>query len=220
MHKKISYCVRNYTMGDNIMKTLSSHICIALIIGLFLLSSCGGTKLSNPWINSAYEGRYLKNVLVVAISDQFEKKKLESAFAKHFKEHGVRTVSLASTTEKKELTSAEVRAEAARLSMDAIFTVRVVSISEKEVIDRIDPPPEASPDWSYSFPIYNLQTPPVEYTIEEKDIVVESNLYDVSTGELMWRVRSETIKPGSTSNLIDEISRTVMKNIKADRLIR
>ena len=202
------------------MKTRSSRMGIALIIGIFFLSSCGATKLSNPWINSAYEGRYLKNVLVVVISDQFEKKKLEGAFAKHFQEHGVKTVSLASITEKKELTSAEVRAEAARLNMDAIFTVRVVSISEKEVIESFSPPPESSPGWSYSFPIYNLQTPPQEYRIKEKDIVVESNLYDVSTGELMWRVRSETIKPGSTANLIDEISRKVMKNIKADRLIR
>lgn len=202
------------------MKTLSSRMGIALIIGLFFLSSCGGTKLSNPWINSAYEGRYLKNVLVVAISDQFEKRKLEGAFARHFQEHSVNAVSLASITEKKELTSADVKAEAVRLNMDAIFTVRVVSISEKEVIERFDPPPEASPGWSYSFPIYNLQTPPVEYRIEEKDIVVESNLYDAATGKLMWRVRSETIKPGSTANLIDEISRTVMKNIRADRLIR
>ena len=113
------------------MKTLSSRIGIALIIGLFFLSSCGGTKLSNPWINSAYEGRYLKNVLVVAISDQFEKKKLEGAFAKHFQEHGVKAVSLASITEKKELTSADVKAEAARLSMDAIFTVRSCQYQRK-----------------------------------------------------------------------------------------
>jgi hypothetical protein len=192
----------------------------ALIIVLFFLSSCGGTKLSNPWINSSYEGRYLKNVLIVAMSDQLEKKKLEDTFAKHFQERGVKAVSLASITEKKELTSADVRAEAARLSMDAIFTVRVVSIGEKEVIDRFVPPPEASPDWSYSWPLYTIQTPPVEYSIKEKDIVVESNLYDAATGELMWKVRSETIKPGSTASLIDEIAKTVMKNIRADRLIR
>jgi hypothetical protein len=202
------------------MKTLSSRMGIALIMGLFFLSSCGGTKLSNPWINSAYEGHYLKNVLVVAISDQVDKRKLESTFAKHFQEHGIKAVSLASITEKKELSSADVRAEASRLSMDAIFTVRIVSISQKEVIDRMALPPESSPDWSYSFPIYTLQTPPTEYTIAEKDIVVECNLYDSATGNLMWRVRSETIKPGSTAKLIDEASKMVMKNIKAGRLIR
>ena len=202
------------------MKTQSSRIGIAIIIGLFFLSSCGGTKLSNPWINSAYEGRYLKSVLVVAISDQLEKKILEGAFAKHFQEHGVNAVSLASTTEKKELTSADVRAEAAARNMDAIFTIKLVSVSEKEIMERFSPPPEASPDWNYSFPIYYAQPPPVEYRFAEKDIVAESNLYDTTTGNLMWKVRSETIKTGSTAKLIDEASKVVMKNIKAGRLIR
>lgn len=202
------------------MKTQSSRIGIALMIGLFFLSSCGGTKLSNPWINSAYEGRYLKSVLVVAISDRLEKKRLEGAFAKHFQEHGVNAVSLASTTEKKELTSTDVKAEAAAKGMEAIFTIQLISISEKEIMERFAPPPEASPDWSYSFPIYYVQQPPVEYRFSEKDIVVESSLYDTATGNLMWRVRSETIKAGSTDKLIDEASRMVMKNIKAGRLIR
>jgi len=202
------------------MKTRSSRTGIALIIGLFFLSSCGATKLSSHLVNSAYEGRYLKSVLVVSISDQFEKKKLEDIFSTQFQKHGVKAVSLAATTEKKELTSAEVKAEAARLSTDAIFTVRVVSIGEKEVVDRFAPPPEASPGWSYSWPIYTLEPPPVTYNIEEKDIVVESDLYDATTGTLMWRVRSETIRPGSTAKLIDEMSKKVMKNLKADKLIR
>ncbi len=207
-------------MGDNIMKTRSSRTGIALIIGLFFLSSCGGTKLSGHLVNSAYEGRYLKNVLVVSISDKFEKKKLEDIFATQFQKNGVKAVSLAATTEKKELTSAEVKAEAARLSTDAIFTVRVISIGEKDVTDRYDLPPEASPDWSFSFPIYNAQPPPVEYRIEQKDIVMEFNLYDAETGKLMWNVRSETIKAGATAKLIDEASKKVMKDLRADRLIR
>ena len=192
----------------------------ALVVGLFFLSSCGGTKLSNGWLNRAYEGRYLKNVLVVATSHQFDKRKLEGTFAKHFQEHGVKAVSLASVTKKKELASADVRAEAARLSMDAIFTVRIVSIGEKAAMDRFAPPPETSPDWSYSFPIYTVQTPPMEYKFEEKDIVMESDLYDASTGKLMWRVRSETVKPGSMANLIDEVARMVMKDLGAGKLLR
>ena len=193
---------------------------MALVIGLFLLSSCGGTKLSNGWLNSAYEGRYVKSVLVVATSDQFDKRKLEGTFAKHFQEHGLRAASLASIAKKKEMTSADVRAEATSLSMDAIFTVRIVSIGEKEFVDHFAPPPEASPEWSYSWPIYTIQRPPAEYTFEEKDIVMELNLYDASTGRLMWRVRSETIKPGSTVNLIDEVARTAIKDLKAGRLLR
>jgi hypothetical protein len=202
------------------MKTRLSRIGIVLIIGVFFLSSCGATKLSEPWVNSANEGRYLKNVLVVSISDQLEKKNLEGAFVRHFQEHGVKGVSLASTTGKKELTSAEVKTEAAAKGMDAIFTIRVISISEKDIMERFAPPPEATADWSYSFPIYNVEPPPVEYKIEQKDIVMEFNLYDVETGKLMWKVRSETIRPGAAAKLIDEASKKVMKDLRADRLIR
>jgi hypothetical protein len=176
--------------------------------------------LSNPWVNSAYEGRYLKNVMVVAISDQLDKKKLEGTFVRHFQEHGVKAVSLASTTEKKELTSADVKAEAAAKGMDAIFTIRLISISEKDIMERFAPPPEASPDWSFSLPTYNAQPPPAEYKIEQKDIVMEFNLYDAETAKLMWKVRSETIKPGATAKLIDEASRKVMKDLSAGRLIK
>jgi hypothetical protein len=60
----------------------------------------------------------------------------------------------------------------------------------------------------------------VEYKIEQKDIVMEFNLYDVETGKLMWKVRSETIRPGAAAKLIDEASKKVMKDLRADRLIR
>jgi len=207
-------------MGDMIMKTQSSCTIIAIITGLSLLSSCGGAKLTNPWVNSAYEGHYLKNVLVVGISDQFDKRKLEDAFVSQFGEHGVKAISLESTPGKKELTSADVKAEAARLGCDAVFTVHILGITEKEVIDRFNPPPEASPDWSYSFPIYMVQPPPVTYRFEQKHIVMESYLYDTSTGSLMWRVRSEIAKSGSTAKLIDQASRTVIKNLIAAMMIR
>ena len=202
------------------MTNLSKRIIITPIIGLFLLSSCGGTKLINEWKDSSYEQRYLQNVLVVGISDLFEKRKLEDAFVRNFQEHGIKAVSFTSISQKKKVTRADIRTEALKLNDDAIFMVRLISISEEKVIERIAPPPEVSPDWSYSFPIYTLEPPPTEYEIEKKHIVLECDLYDASTGKLMWRVRSETIKPGSTINIIDSISKAVIKNLRHDKLIQ
>ena len=202
------------------MTNLSKRIIITLIIGLFLLSSCTGTKLINEWKDSSYELRYLQNVLVVGISDLFEKRKLEDIFVRNFQESGVKAVSFASISQKKEVTRADIRTEAVKLNDSAIFMVQLISMSDEEVRERIVPPPEISPDWSYSFPIYTLETPPTEYNIEKKHIVLECNLHDASTGKLIWRVRSETIKPGSTINIIDSISKVVIKNLRHDKLIR
>ncbi|HUH67254.1 MAG TPA: hypothetical protein VLZ07_12560 [Syntrophales bacterium] len=202
------------------MKHELSRTAMVVMIGLFLLSSCGGTKLTNPWVNSAYEGRYVKSVLVVGISKQFDKRKLEEAFAVQFQAHGVKAVSLASIAVKKEMTGTDVRAEAVKLGSDATFTVRLVGITEKARVDRVNPPRETTPEWNYSFPIYMVQSPPMEYKFEEKDIVMESELYDVSTGNLMWKVRSQIVKTGSTEKLIDQASKTVINSLQSARMIR
>ncbi|HUL00544.1 MAG TPA: hypothetical protein VLX29_06765 [Nitrospirota bacterium] len=202
------------------MTILFKRIIIALIMSLFFLSSCTGTKLINEWKDSSYERRYLQNALVVGISDLFDKRKLEDVFARNFQENGVKAVTFASIYQKKKATRDDIRAEAAKLNNDAIFIVRLISMSDEEVRERIAPPPQISPDWSYSFPIYTLDTRPTEYDIQKKHIVLECSLYDTSNGKLIWRVRSETIKPGSTIDVIDSISRAVMKNLHHDKLIR
>ena len=202
------------------MTILSKRISIAFIIGFFLLSSCAGVKVTDEWKDRSYEQRYLQNTLVVGISDLFDKQKLEDVFTRNFRENGVKAVPFISISQKKKVTMADVRAEAVKFKNDAIFMVRLIGMSDKEVREYIAPPLEISPEWSYSHPIYTLETPPTEYDIHKEHVVLECSLYDMSTGKLMWRVRSETIKPGSTIDIIDSISRTVMKNLRNDKLIR
>ena len=202
------------------MTNLSKRIIITLIIGLFILSSCAGTKLINEWKDSSYEQRYLQNVLVVGISDLFDKRKLEEVFVRYFEENGVKAVPFASISQNKKVTGADIRAETVKLKSDAIFMIHLISMSDEEVRERIVPPLEVSPEWSYSWPIYTLEPPPTEYDIQKKHIVLELKLYDTSTGKLMWRVCSETIKPGSTIDIIDLVSKAVMENLRRDKLIR
>jgi hypothetical protein len=198
----------------------SRRIVVALVMGLFFLSSCGGTKLINPWMDSAYKGRYLKNVLVVGMSDLLDRRTLfEDTFARNFQEQGVNTVSLASLAPKKEATREDAKAEAVKAGMDAIFAIRLVSISEKEFLARVVPPPETSGlDMGYS--VLSLAPPETDYVKDKKLIVMESTLYDTATEKIIWRTRTETIDPQSIGDLTDAISRAVMKNLRANKLIR
>ncbi len=202
------------------MKNLSKGAGLTIIACIILLSSCGGTKLSGTWKNSAYEGRYVKKVLVVRISQQYDRKQLEDAFVKRLQEHRVNAVSLRSISLEKKSASYDVKAEAVKLQCDAVLKIQLVSINEKEERMDIAPPPDISPEWSYSFPIHMLQTMPTEYEVVKEDIVVESSLYDTSTGRLIWRARSETIKRGSIGSLIDSMSKTVIEDIRNNKLIR
>jgi hypothetical protein len=202
------------------MKNLSKGAGITIIACIILLSSCGGTKLSGDWKDSAYEGRYVKKVLVVGISQQYDRKRLEDAYVKKLQEHRVNAVSLSSIPLEKKSTMYDVKAEAVKLQCDAVLKIQLISISEKKERVNIVPPPEVSPEWSYSFPIYMSQTPPTEYTVVKEDIVIESSLYDTSAEKLIWRVRSEAIKRGSIDSLIDSISKTIIEDLHSNRLIR
>ena len=198
----------------------TKRIAVTFIIGFFLLSSCAGVRLTDEWKDRSYERRYLQNTLVVGISDLFDKQKLEDVFARNFRDNGVKAVPFISISQKKKVAMADIRAETAKFKNDAIFMVRLISLSDEEVREYIAPPLEISPEWSYSRPIYTIETQPTEYDIHKQHIVLECSLYDTSTGKLMWRVRSETIKPGSTIDIIDSISKAVMKNLRNDKLIR
>jgi hypothetical protein len=202
------------------MKNLSKGAGITIIACIILLSSCGGTKLSSAWKDSAYEGRYVKKVLVVAISQQYDRKRLEDVFVKRLQEYRVNAVSLSSISSEKKSTRYDVNVEAAKLQCDAVLKIQLISISEKEERVSIASPPEVFPEWSYSFPIYTLQTPPSEYEVVKEDIVIESSLYDTSAEKLIWRVRSETIKRGSIGGLIDSISKTVIEDLHNNKLIK
>jgi hypothetical protein len=202
------------------MKIPTSGTIITIIACIILLSSCGGTKLSNAWKDSAYEGRSIKKVLVVGTSRQFGEKRLEDVFVERLQENRVNAVSLNSVSSEGKSTRHDVKAEAEKLQCDAILKIQLVSNNEKRERIGIVPPPEFSPGWYYALPIYTLQTPATEYDVVTTDIVIESSLYDTSTGKLIWKVSSETINRGSIGNLIGSISNTIIEDLRSSRLIR
>ena len=50
-------------------------------------------------------------------------------------------------------------------------------------------------------------------------LLLETNLYRADTRELIWSMSSDTFEPRSTTQLIDSVSATVIKQLKKDQLI-
>ena len=48
---------------------------------------------------------------------------------------------------------------------------------------------------------------------------LETNLYSVATGDLVWSGQSATINPESLSDVIDSMTAAVAKKLKAEKLI-
>jgi hypothetical protein len=198
---------------------MMNYFVVTIIASPFLLTACAGTKLVDTWKDNTYTGPNIQNVLVIGVSDQYEKRTLfEEIFVRKFKRYGVNATSLTSVARIKAVTIDYSKAQAMRLGCDAIFTVQLISINEEEVIRVIYPPQNISSNEAEFFP--QLITPSAEYNVEEKHYVMENNLYEASTGKLIWKGRSDTVNPHSMIDNLELASRAVMKNLHARKLIR
>jgi len=57
------------------------------------------------------------------------------------------------------------------------------------------------------------------YNIETTTAVVETNLYDIESENLVWSGRSATINPLSAANAIPSITSIIAKRLKAEKII-
>jgi hypothetical protein len=206
------------------MNTRIKNAALVVVASLLLFPSCSSTKSIDIWRNSTFEGRYAGNILVVSVNYPFDKRQLEDSFVSRFREYGAQAVSFSASSPEGNFTVERGRAEAKRLKSDAVLTIRLISVKEKEDWVRFAPTPEV-PAELYMESMQ--QSPPFAYSFEVEDVVVESSLYDTASGKLVWRLHSETIKRGSpgkeyimSGRLAASMSAVVVKGLRDSKLIQ
>ena len=82
------------------------------------------------------------------------------------------------------------------------------------------------PSYGYSYGMYNYYpsvhsyvNQPGYYTTHD-DVKLETNLYEVNTAELVWSAQSRSFAPESAKEVIDELVKLVIKDLKEKGLIK
>jgi hypothetical protein len=57
------------------------------------------------------------------------------------------------------------------------------------------------------------------YTVRDEVVVLETNLYDAKSEELIWTALSETVKDGSEERVIKNFIKLIVKNLSEKNLI-
>ena len=65
----------------------------------------------------------------------------------------------------------------------------------------------------------NYMHSPVSYT-ETESVRLVTNIYERETEKLIWTAVTETLRPKSVQEVINSLSSTVMKNLRANKLIK
>lgn len=111
-----------------------------------------------------------------------------------------------------------LRAVLEREGVDGAITVRVVGVEERETYV----PPAHRFGGSY-YGYYGAVGPRVYqpgYVVTDTYVLVESSLYDVAGGKLLWSGISRTFNPASVDTLIGEIAVATRNELRAEGLLR
>ena len=199
-------------MKENLVKLFGYLFSFA-----FLVISCAGTELTQKQIDEFYTGNPVSDILVIAITgNEHNRRSFEKKFVAQLKSVGVDAVSSeeaipmpANLELKKEMILNAVN----QYKNDAVIITHLIGKEEKDVYTRGG----SAHRGFYGF--YRSRYSDPGYSSTSTTVRLETNLYDVKTEELIWSGKSKTWSKDSKDKIINDVIKTVIKNLQQNKLI-
>lgn len=198
------------------MKTISIFLGIALVFA----SSCSSTKMSASWTDPNYKAKHFDKILVWGLSDNVAARATvedEMAYFLNLKNISSVSGSDIAPPDRKALPHdiEESQAILERNGFDGILTMGL--IDKKEKTRYVEGTGYYTPMaygyygsfYSYYPYMYGNVYQPGHYATSEH-IYIETNLWDVTTGKLVWSAQTETIDPSSIDSFANSYARDIV----------
>jgi hypothetical protein len=198
-----------------------------LIFGLVALSnlmfiSCGGsTEVINTWKNDKVQiGKIHKILLIGVAKDPWIRKMFEGELKNEFADYGVEAVSsLEIVSPDEKITKENFELYFGKENFDAVLVTRVVAENiEKTRVYNYTPSYGYYGFYGYYYSAYNYAYNP-GYTVEEKSVNLETNVYDIKSMQLAWSALSESFNVKKASDVIDPLVHMIVDEMQSDGLI-
>ncbi len=221
------------------MRTNYTYMRVTLIAAALVLASCASTRVTSDWADESYRKQPNK-VVVMALMDQIaERRLIEDEFVSEFKSSGVEALaSYAVLPEAKPGDREAIAAKVRELGADALLMARLVDRkTERDYVPGAPYIPPASyydlhsyygrfyPPGFYSGPYAGFYSGAYPggyspgYVTERVYGIAEANLYDVTTGKLVWSAVTETEMRGNNRKEIKSYVDQVVKSLRKKNLV-
>ncbi len=208
------------------IKSVTAAVC------LIFAASCSLTNLNAVWKDPQYQGGKLKNILVIGGStNQVIRRIFEDEFTAKLKTRGTSAIpSYSIFPEEKTLEKDTIESKSQDLGVDAILFTRVVDTKVKQAFSPQPYDLYYRGTYFYNWPnrysrFYTRGSPAMyryhndRYYSEYEVVNVETNLYDVQTGKLIWSGVLDTFVGGSNELEITSLVEAIMKSLSENQLI-
>jgi hypothetical protein len=203
-----------------------SKLFIALI-ALSALAACSKNKTSIPlsWRNPAYKDAGFEKLFVIGVGrDEGARRLFEDTFAKTLANQGTSAqASGGLLPQSEQLTEEQVRGAIEGGGFDGVLVTRVLSVDRDE--EYVPPSTHTVPTTYHGYGYYGYYGS--SYTVVHQPgyyktnttFRLETNLYSVASGGLVWSGQSDTLNPESLTDVIDSMTAAVAKKLKEEKLI-
>ncbi|MGB5705069.1 MAG: hypothetical protein WBM48_19760 [Polyangiales bacterium] len=201
-----------------------------LFIAFLTLSTLGAcqktvTTIPLSWRNPTYgDGGFQKLFVIGVGKDESARRRFEDTFAKAIALEGAAAqASWGQLPKSEQLTEAEIRGAVEGGNFDGVLITRLLGVNQNK--EYVPPSTHTVPTSYYGrgyYGYYGTSYAVVHdpgYYKTNTTFRVETNLYSVATGDLVWSGQSETLNPESLNDVIDSMTTAVAKKLKAEKLI-
>ena len=198
-----------------------SKLIPGLTLALALLTAACATVKMDSWMDPAFKDRPMGKTMVMGVTDsEGLRGQYEDLFVSALEQAGADAV--ASRTEfpsETKLTKQQLRAELEEAGVDSLLVTRV--IDEKEKMQYHAPVVYPDPYYSY-FGYYSYSFDYVRspgYVTTYIEIHLETNLYDVETGKLVWSGRKEITDERSDKTNMKKVIEATIRDLQKNGLL-
>lgn len=194
---------------------------LILFSSLMFISCSSGSKIIGTWKNDQIEINKIDKILIIGIAkDPWVRKMFESELKEEFSDYDVEAVSsLEIISPDEKITKENFDLYFGKHNFDAALVTRVVAENvEKTRVYNYNPSVHYHGFYGYYNSAYSYAYNP-GYTVEQTNVNLETNVFDIRSMELAWSAMSETFDAKKASDIIDPLVVLVVKEMSDDGLL-
>ena len=198
------------------------HIAPLLILAAAITSGCASTQLMQTWRDPAVLQPLGKTLVLGLFSTEAVRRNYEDQMAAALEAREVDATAATPVLPKADMTArAKVDQVLEGSDFDNVLVTRMVSVTQQErwVSTPAPMPPHGYRGFSdyYWGAVPGMYAP--GYITQDTIVLLETNIYRVSDGSLIWSATSETFNPSDADKEVEGLVKVLVKRFEADGLV-
>lgn len=207
-------------------KRSASRLAVVMTAVLAMVA-CHEAKTSIPlsWRNPGFEDAFFQDIFVIGVAqNDGARRRFEDAFTQELQARGAQAqASWTLLPQSEQLTEAQIRGAIGGKGFDAVLITRLLGVEQEQEYVKGKSYVVPTTNYGYSYyGYYGTSYATVHepgYFENHTTVRLETNLYSVATGDLVWSGQTETTDPESVNALIGSMTKAVTKQLQEEKLI-